>query len=398
MSALRYLTGAARFEVTSADIPGMLTAINDRQINISNIEQLDALRVCLTVSSANVQSLTDLLEQRGEQLKLQKRIGLFWRLRALLHRPVLILGFTMLLFAVLLLPTRVLFIEVVGNAQIPKNLILEKAELCGIRFGASRRLVRSERMKNALLDEIPQLQWAGINTDGCVAVISVKERTDAKDTQSVPIVSKLIADRDGVITHFTVWSGNSLCKVGQAVRQGQLLVSGFTDCGICVQANRAQGEVYALTNRDLTAITPTKTQLRVSRRDTKRKYSLIIGKNKIKFYNDSSILDSTCVKIYSDNYITLPGGFVLPVAVCREDWIYYDCEAAVVDETAAQRLLEDFTQQYLPAQMVAGEVLREEQSFLSQEDAYILQGKYACSEMIAREQIEETIVSYGEDS
>lgn len=32
-------------------------------------------------------------------------------------------------------------------------------------------------MKNALLSAIPELQWAGVNTYGCRAVISVRERT-----------------------------------------------------------------------------------------------------------------------------------------------------------------------------------------------------------------------------
>ena len=44
-------------------------------------------------------------------------------------------------------------------------------------------MIRSEKVKNSLLQRIPQLQWAGINTDGCVAVISVREKTAIKNSE-----------------------------------------------------------------------------------------------------------------------------------------------------------------------------------------------------------------------
>ena len=54
--------------------------------------------------------------------------------------------------------------------------ILERAEYCGVHFGAKAGSVRSEQVKNRLLFEIPELRWAGVNTTGCTAVITVAER------------------------------------------------------------------------------------------------------------------------------------------------------------------------------------------------------------------------------
>ena len=92
----------------------------------------------------------------------------------MLFRPVLLAGLGILFLLAMYLPSRVLFIRVEGNMQIPDRQILAAAEECGIRFGASRREVRSEKVKNALLSSVPQLQWAGVNTAGCVATISVR--------------------------------------------------------------------------------------------------------------------------------------------------------------------------------------------------------------------------------
>ena len=89
---------------------------------------------------------------------------------------VLIIGLMLLLFFSVWLPSRVLFIEIQGNDTLSAQSILEEAKDCGIIMGASRRFVRSQQVKNTLLDKLPQLQWAGVETIGCVAVITVRER------------------------------------------------------------------------------------------------------------------------------------------------------------------------------------------------------------------------------
>jgi hypothetical protein len=240
-------------------------------------------------------------------------------------------------------------------------------------------------MKNMLLDHIPQLQWAGVNTYGCVAVISVRERTEPPATVETHQVSSIVAQRDGVVQSCTVTRGTAMCTVGQAVTKGQILISGFTDCGLCIQADRAEGEILALTNRSLKVITPVNGSVRVSERQSTKKFSLIVGKFRIHFYKDSGILDSTCVKMYSENYMTLPGGFRLPVALAVEERIF--CHTGQSAQKDYSQTLMDFAQRYLQSQMTAGQILRREEQI----DGCQLEGQYACLEMIGQVRYEESI-------
>ena len=160
------------------------------------------------------------------------------------------------LAAAIFLPTRIFFVRVEGNVTTPTRLILDAAGESGIRFGASRRAVRSEKMKTALLSALPHLHGAGGNTSGCVATGSVRQRTEPEVTGQDRAVSSIVASRDGFIVSATVTRGNSLCRVGQSVKAGQVLISGYTDCGICIQATRAEGETCAQTSREFAAVTP----------------------------------------------------------------------------------------------------------------------------------------------
>jgi sporulation protein YqfD len=148
------------------------------------------------------------------------------------------------------LPTRVLFIHVEGNSTVEERRILEAAQECGIRFGASRRQVRSEKMKNRLLEKVPELKWAGVNTSGCTAVISVREQPVQEQRTGYTGISSIVAACDGRITSCTVTKGNGLCAPGQVVQKGQLLISGYLDCGICIRVTGAEGEIFAETRQE----------------------------------------------------------------------------------------------------------------------------------------------------
>jgi sporulation protein YqfD len=379
------ICGEVTVEVTCADISAVLTSFGEWDIQLHGVEIVSDLVVRMWVSRRDLKRLKKLLYNRGADVRILQRWGLYWGMKNLLRRPVLVAGLGILVFLSLFLPSRVLFIRVEGNSRIPEKLIAEQAQYYGVSFGADRRTIRSERVKNGLLGAIPQLQWVGVTTEGCVAKIHVRERTQAEPIDPRYAVTSIVASRDGVIQSCTVNRGNGLCKVGQAVTRGQVLISGYTDCGLSIRADRAEGEIMAMTNREISAITPSFHLTKGSIIRAEKKFSLIVGKKRINFYKDSGILDTTCVKMYTENYMTLPGAFRLPVILLVEEWIYYDLTET---ETAdAEGVLLDFADRYLASQMIAGQILHRSEAV----DGCCLEGQYACLEMIGQVRYEESI-------
>lgn len=389
MDLWKSIAGMVEVELSSAELGAAFQAINERNMPMFSIQQVSDLTARFQIYRRDHKKLRDLCQKRGETLELRCRRGLFWTARNLLRRPVLLLGMAVLLCLVLYLPSRVLFVRVEGNTTIPANRILEAAEASGIRFGASRREVRSEKMKNALLGAVPELQWAGVNTSGCVATISVQERTITEPREEDRSVTSIVALRDGVITSCTVTSGTALCTVGQVVKAGQTLVSGYTDCGICIRAERSEGEIYAQTNRELTAATPSQCLEVVQTEEGKRKYSLLIGKKRINLWKDSGISDTSCGRMYVEYYITLPGGFQLPFGLAVEEYTVYKTVAAEIPQTEVEDALVLFAGKCLTQQMVAGSILQRNEKVTSQSGVYLLKGKYICTEMIGKVQQEQ---------
>lgn len=389
MNMWRSLKGAVTVRLLSADLTGAMDAVNRAQIAIEDAQYLDEIHLQFSVSRQDLPLVEKIAYKRGERLEILNRKGWYYGIRGLLKRPVLTVGLLGIFLFSAWVSSRVFFVQVEGNETIPTRQIIEKAGSCGIGFGASRREVRSEKIKNALLESMPQLQWAGVNTYGCRAVITVRERNQEAEKSEKSTVSSIVALRDAVIRDMTVLKGNGLCKPGQAVKAGEVLISAYTDCGICIQATDAQGEIFGETLRRLKAILPTKYTQRTQILTSSKKYSLIIGKKRINFFKGSGISGTTCAKIYEERYLTLPGGFVLPIALCCEQW--YDYESVTTTAENQEQILSEFASGYLPEQMIAGKISNANQLFFYEDSHATLEGLYSCYEMIGVTRTEERL-------
>ena len=398
MDLWRSLGGMVEVELTSADTDAALQEINERDIAVYQVAKASDLTILFQIKKKDYTKLSALCHKKGETLKTLRHKGLYWTLRSTLQRPILTIGILGFLCLALWLPSRVFFIRVEGNGNIPTNRILSAAENAGIRFGASRREVRSEKVKNALLSAVPELQWAGLNTSGCTAIISVQEKSAAETEEKETVVSSIIAATDGVVYSCTATRGTLLCSTGEMVRKGQILISGYADCGLCIQATQAEGEIYAQTNRQITSVIPAEYIKKADSKAEAKKYSVLLGKKRINLWKGSGIWDTSCDRMYEEYYITLPGGFSLPFGIAVETVTLRSADMSTVSQEAAAQLLSEQSNTYITSKMVAGKILAEDLTVAAENGYYSLAGNYICTEMIGREQQEQIGEHYGKNS
>ena len=380
MNLWRSIDGAVDVEITAAEPEKALTEITGSGIEIRSVCHDKDLVCAFSVRRRDDRKLVALCKKNGWSHRVIRKRGIYYDLTCLIHRKMLLFGMGILIFTALFLPTRVLFVRVEGNDRIPTNKIISAAEESGIHIGTSRRYVRSEKVKNTLLDKIPQLQWAGVNTNGCTAVISVRERSDSPVSQEKGRVSNIVADRDGYILSCVVTQGAAKIQPGQSVLKGQILISGYTECGIYIHATQAQGEVIAQTRRELTVAAPAMCEKRSGIEKKHQRISLLLGKKRIFFWKGSGISDAGCGRMYKQYDLTLPGGFRLPIALCVDTYQSYH----LAEGEAEVSSLEAFARNYLTSKMVSGQILRSTEEIQRSGDILLYKGKYVCMESIGK--------------
>ena len=235
--------GAVRLRLTGADPERTLRNLA-REVRLENIDRASALVMEFTVPRWELPRAEAAAKRSGDKLEILGKEGLPELLRSWIRCPLVVLTVLALLGATAFVPSRILFIRVEGNSEIPTRLILEQAERCGLGFFTSRGELRSEQIKNRLLEAVPELSWVGVNTSGCVATISVKER-QIQPTAEEQTPGNIVAVTDAVVTQLTATAGTPLCAVGDGVKAGQVLISGYTDLGLCTQVEAAEGRYTA---------------------------------------------------------------------------------------------------------------------------------------------------------
>ena len=388
----RFNTGICTARIVCADASLAITQFHSAGIVLQDLKLVDDFTITFCIFLRHEKPLRQQCEKRGYELEIVQARGFYPFMRTIMKRPVLAFMVLILLFATWYLPSRILLIRVEGTQQVDVRSILAQAEQGGLYFGCNRSEIRSEKIKNHLLQTIPDLAWAGVNTSGCVATISVRERTMKEPEQESKAVGSIIAIRDGSVTEVICRKGKLLCAPGQAVKTGQVLISAYTDCGLTIQAVRAEGEIYATTLRDLSVKTLKEPNVRYTHEKTVTRYALIFQKNRINLYKGSGIYDSSCVRMYTQSYVTLPGGFILPFSVVKETVSYYSVEPA--EDTDREIVLQQFAQSYLTQEMIAGRILQAVYTQASAEDTITLSGKFICVEMIGQIHSEEIIKSH----
>jgi len=89
-----------------------------------------------------------------------------------------------------------------------------------------------------------RIAWAGAKLNGVILEITVEEAALLPDGEKGGDPASIYATHDGVITRITVLDGQALCHVGDAVRKGEVLISGvINNPGYAVM--RARGEIIA---------------------------------------------------------------------------------------------------------------------------------------------------------
>ena len=375
---IRYLRGSVRFRLTGAAPEQCLNALAAARLEFWDIEREDALHLSLCVPAREAERLQGLALRCLCTAEVTERSGLRAQFGGLLRRPVLLLGLLAAAAATFVLQEFVWTIEVEGNDRLPAGQIVQALEELGIAPGTWGPSIDSPETRNRMLLRMPELAWLAVN----LTVVAYGS-TDPPEVLDEHAVTKVVAARDGVLTEVSVTEGMRLCAVGDTVRQGQLLVSGYEDYGLFIRPVCASAEIYARTWHTGTVVTPAE---RLEKRYTGREWkqvTLIVGKKRIKLWGNSSISQQDCDKMIVEKAVRT-SGYAYPLrletAILRE----YVLEPAPAPQVQTEKLLQEAWRRAVQAQMLAGRIDATQESLLMQGGLCILQAQSDCTELISR--------------
>ena len=145
-------------------------------------------------------------------------------------------------------------VQVSGNETLTRDEVIEELWRCGFGVGSYLPTLQVREIENRVLMASERIGWLSINTDGTVARVQIIEHIEPQNEGDSDSSGKrpanLVATRDGQIEYIELYRGNVIVTAGQAVRAGELLVSGLYDSATgSIRVTRAAGRVMARTER-----------------------------------------------------------------------------------------------------------------------------------------------------
>ena len=314
--------------------------------------------------------------------------GLPQLLKRMTERSGLIAGAVLAMALIILSGLFVWDVQVSGNVDLTEGEVIEELRKCGFGVGSYLPALRVREIENRVLMASERIGWLSINTEGTVARVQIIEHVSGENEEeeesSVMRPANLVATRDGQIEYLELYRGNSVVTSGQAVKAGELLVSGLYDSQTgSFRYTRAAGRVMARTERKVEVEIPLLYEEKVYDEPYLLQVELHFFDFSYKIFKNSGNSDMLCDIIKYNSCLGQLGRNRLPLSLSRTEARPYSLEQRERTEEEALELCYEQLSQELSALSGEVQLLQKEIVTEMRGDSVVLICTLTCIENIA---------------
>ncbi|MBR2387191.1 MAG: sporulation protein YqfD [Clostridia bacterium] len=239
--------------------------------------------------------------------------------------------------ALVFLSGRVLWdVRIDGEVRLSEKEVIDELRACGLYVGMPLDKIDADVIQNRVMIYSDDVSWISINLSGTVAHVEIRESTKLPEEEKSPSVANLVAAKDGKIAGFEEVRGDITVKIGDFVREGDLLVSGIRDSktlGFTYTA--AEGKVFAEVVDEYEVDIPLEYEKKEYLGNAYcEKYIVFFGKE-IKIYSNIKKKTESCDIIDTVEYANVLSLGELPFGIRTVRYIPYEFKTAKRSENEA---------------------------------------------------------------
>lgn len=387
MNPVLFLSGYAVLSAGAEQSAPLLNAFLQRDAAFSGFTVLEDGSIRLTCSLRTAKRLYGTVDYT-----VLRRGGLPILCARTKSRMGLVIGGLLAIALLLISRLFVWDVRVTGNQALSTAEILEELSACGFGVGSYLPAFSAGEVENRVLLASDRLAWISVHLNGTVAEVQVLERTPVPDNEDTKKPADLVAKIDGQIELIELYRGNVVVRPGQAVRRGELLVSGiFENENVGCRFTRSAGRVLARTEHTYRIEIPLTSVEREYYTTEKGALWLIFFGNPVKISENAGNEDTNCdiieTVIHADR-IGLPN---LPLSWRREIRRYWrEVERTHTQDEAVALAFEQMAE-ILRTLSDEAQLLSKRSTVSVTDSAVVLECTVTCIEDIA-EQVEFEVI------
>lgn len=320
------LGGTVRIQVRGAAVEKFLNLCTRHQIVLRRLVRIDIDELHATLSVRDFKRLRTVMGRTGCHVHLLRRRGLPFVLKPLRGRYMMLAGIGMLCAVCVALTQFLWGISLTLPEGYSSFAVMRQLRELGIHMGARISAMDLDRAKEILRQQMPEIEYITTTVQGNHIDIVFHQGRQQPELLDADAPTSVVAAKTGIITQMEVYQGFALKKTGDAVQQGEMLVSALilpNNEGGIPRLVHAAASVEARTWYEITARRADNGMYKQYTGKEKTQYALLFGDHRVNLYFGSSISSAKCDKIREESKMTLAENLVFPVRLIRQRYREY---------------------------------------------------------------------------
>ena len=265
----------------------------------------------------------------GDGVKVSEPLGLVGVYKRTRYKVATALSLLVSLVLVTFLSGLVWDVRIDGNERLTDFSVEESLAECGFSVGKSWRRIDTSSVESRLLSEHPEISWVNINRRGTVAYVTVAESELPPNAEQVRRgYANVVASCDCIIEEITVHRGIAEVKRGDAVKRGDVLISGIIPDASGGGFTYADGTVVGRVEEKISVHVPREYEQRVKKSEKCVSLAVKLFDFRLNIFKNYRNFGREYVIIKEIGSYSLFGGARLPLETLTEHAVIYDTVTA----------------------------------------------------------------------
>ena len=377
----RWLLGYVKFSYSGGFKENFINDCYNSGIDLKNI-RLSGEELTAEARIKTYKTLHKIAFTHGGAVKVYKRKGFPFIFSSLNNRWGFFAGFVYFVFFISFMGGFVWNITVTGNNRVTEVKIVDYLAKNGFKIGTRWADIDKERLEISIMSDFEDVAWISINKIGSTASVEINE-TVAKPEMTGNNITNVKATKDGVIVRVLTLGGWAEVQEGDAVIEGDLLISGVRESEVDKKNHyaHAHGNVFAQVDSDIS--------LNISRKQNKNNYTYSKDYKSLSVFGIQIPLyikkDSGEAEVSVDKMYLVINSYRLPFGIITETSDYYLTETDVLSDEALEELARSELEKKKEQELKDCEILTESIDVEMNENDCVITGHYSYIQDIGEE-------------
>ena len=243
---LSYLLGYLRISVEGYYIERFINICKNNKITIWNLKRNKDIQLYLNVRIGEFKQICKIAKKTKCKIKIKTKKGLPFLLHRYKKRKIFVIFLIIMIILIGLSSNFVWNVDIKEENGEQLENILQDIESAGLRTGVLKSEVNVKEIINKIRLERKDIAWMGIELKGTNAIVKLVKVDEKPAIVDESEYCSIISNRSGVITKINAQSGTANVKVGDTVKEGDILINGWMEGKFTgIRYVHAKGEIEA---------------------------------------------------------------------------------------------------------------------------------------------------------